>query len=213
MFRNKSGGNVNTTKYYEILGVSKTASADDIRKAYRKLAGKMHPDKGGDQAKFQEFQHAYETLSDPKKREVYDNYGEEGIKEGMGGADDFDPFSMFFGGGRGQPQQQQKRKCKARLIQMKITLEEAYNGGQKAFEYSRRCICLKCRGTGAANPAANNKCAGCQGKGIKNVMQRMGHIVLQSQQTCPDCKGEGQVIKDKCKECKGEKIAYINKKK
>jgi len=95
---------------------------------------------------------------------------------------------------------------------LKITLEESYNGGKKAFEYSRRCICIKCKGTGGANPAANNKCAGCQGKGIKNVMQRMGHIVLQSQQTCPDCKGEGQVIKDKCKDCKGEKVTYMNKK-
>lgn len=155
-------------------------------------------------------QQAYEVLSDPKKKEIYDNYGEEGLKEGMGGGADFDPFSMFFGGGRSQ--ENVKRKCKARLVQMKINLKDAFIGGKKEFEFSRRIICKPCNGTGSANPAANNKCGGCQGKGIKMVMQRMGHIVLQSQQTCPDCKGEGQVIKDKCKTCKGEKVQYVQKK-
>lgn len=95
---------------------------------------------------------------------------------------------------------------------MKITLKEAYMGGRKEMEYSRRIICKPCQGTGSANPAANNKCSGCQGKGMKVVMQRMGHILLQSQQTCPDCKGEGQVIKDKCKTCKSEKVQFITKK-
>lgn len=122
---------------------------------------------------------------------------------------DFDPFQMFFN--RGQSENV-KRKCKARLLQLKIQLKDAYVGGRKELEYSRRIICQPCKGTGSANPAANNKCGGCQGKGMKIVMQRMGHIVLQSQQTCPDCKGEGQVIKDKCKTCKGEKIQYVTKK-
>ena len=118
---------------------------------------------------------------------------------------------MFFNRGGGQ-EQNVKRKCKARLVQMKITLKEAYMGGKKSFEYSRRIICKPCNGTGSANPAANNRCSGCAGKGIKMVMQRMGHILLQSQQTCPDCNGEGNVIKDKCKTCKGEKVQYVNKK-
>lgn len=154
-------------------------------------------------------QHAYEILSDPKKKEVYDQYGEEGLQEGMGGGADFDPFSMFFNRGA---QENVKRKCKARLVQMKISLKEAYNGGKKSFDFSRRIICKPCNGTGSANPAANNKCQGCGGKGVKTVMQRMGHILLQSQQTCPDCKGEGNVIKDKCKTCKSEKVQYVNKK-
>lgn len=128
----------------------------------------------------------------------------------MGGADDFDPFQMFFGGG-GQQRQAQKQKCKQRLIQMKITLEEAYNGGNKVFEYARRIVCIKCSGTGSANPAANHKCAGCAGRGVKVVLQRMGGMVLQSQQPCTDCKGEGNVIKDKCTQCKGEKVAYTTK--
>ena len=82
---------------------------------------------------------------------------------------------------------------------MKITLEDAYNAAKKTVEYSRRIICKKCKGTGSANPAANSKCGGCGGRGAKLVAQRMGHIMLQTQQTCPDCKGEGQVIKDKLK--------------
>ena len=123
---------------------------------------------------------------------------------------DFDPFSMFFN--RGQQEQNVKRKCKSRLIQMKISLKDAFIGAKKSFEYSRRIICKPCNGTGSANPAANNKCSGCQGKGMKIVMQRMGHILLQSQQTCPDCNGEGNVIKDKCKGCKGEKVQYVTKK-
>jgi len=152
----------------------------------------------------------YPTL---KKKEVYDNYGEEGLKEGMGsGGEGFDPFSMFFGGGSGgQRGGEQKRKCKSNLAQMKITLEEAYKGGKKNFEYKRRITCKSCKGTGSGNPAANNKCGGCNGKGIKLVMQRMGHIVLQTQQTCSDCQGEGSVIKDKCKDCKGDKVQYVNK--
>jgi DnaJ family protein A protein 2 len=201
-------GDVNTTKYYEIIGVTKTASQDEIRKHYRKLAAKLHPDKGGDKDKFSELQNAYEVLSDPKKKEVYDTYGEEGLKEGMGGGDDFDPFSMFFGGGGRQAQAQQKKKCKAKLVNMKIKLEDVYNGAKKTYEFSRRIVCRKCTGSGSANPNAVTKCAGCNGKGVKMVVQRMANILLQQQQTCPDCQGEGQVIKDKCKECKGEKVAF-----
>lgn len=116
---------------------------------------------------------------------------------------------MFFNRGA---EQNVKRKCKARLVQMKVDLKDVYTGARKSFEYSRRMVCKPCNATGSANPAANNKCSGCGGKGMKVVMQRMGHILLQSQQTCPDCKGEGSVIKDKCKTCKGEKVQYLNKK-
>jgi len=131
----------------------------------------------------------------------------------MGGGG-FDPFDFFGGGGGGggfRQQQQQKRKVKSRLIQLKITLEEAYNGGKKKCDFQRKRTCKKCNGTGSANPAANSKCSGCNGKGVRIVMQRMGNMLLQTQSTCTDCQGEGNVIKDKCKECKGEKIATENK--
>jgi DnaJ family protein A protein 2 len=118
---------------------------------------------------------------------------------------------MFFGGGRGGGQRQ-KQKCKARRIELKITLEQAYVGGKKTVEFSRRILCNTCKGSGSANPNAQTKCTGCQGKGMKIVMQRMGPMLLQQQQTCDDCKGTGQVIKDKCKECKAEKVVYVNKK-
>jgi DnaJ homolog subfamily A member 2 len=123
---------------------------------------------------------------------------------------DFDPFSfMGMGGGQGK---KVKRKIKSKLIQINITLEEAYLGGKKNIEFERKRTCAKCKGTGSANPAANSKCSGCQGKGIKLVVQRMGNMILQQQTTCPDCNGEGNVIKDKCKTCKGERIASEKKK-
>lgn len=117
---------------------------------------------------------------------------------------------MMFGGGRSA---NTKRKCKQKLIQLKITLEDSYNGARKSFEYSKRTTCKKCFGSGSADPNANSKCGSCGGKGIKLVMQRMGHIVLQTQQTCRDCEGEGRVIKEKCKECKGEKVSFVTTKK
>ncbi len=115
---------------------------------------------------------------------------------------------MFFNRG----QENVRRKCKSRLIQLKITLKEAYKGGKKEFEYSRRIICKPCTGTGAANPNSQTKCSGCNGKGVKMVVQKMGNMLLQSQQTCPDCKGEGEIIKEKCKTCKAEKVQFITKK-
>ena len=172
----------------------------------------MHPDKGGDPEKFKEMQGAYEVLSDPEKRAIYDQYGEEGLKEGMGGAGaDFDPFSSFssFFGQR----QNVKRKCKAKLVQLHISLEEAYNGATKSVSYDRRIICPKCKGTGSNNPNAKTSCPGCNGKGVRIEIKRMGNMVLQQQKRCNECQGEGVVIKEKCKECKGEKVKYVKIKK
>lgn len=181
------------------------------------MAIKLHPDKGGDPAKFQEMQNAYEVLSDPKKREIYDKYGEEGIKEGMGNSSgvDFDPFDFFGGGfpfGGGRSRQNVKRKCKAKLVELRITLENSYNGGRKEVEYDRRVICTKCKGTGSSNPDAKTTCSKCNGSGMRLVVQRHGPMIMQTQTTCDECNGEGKIIKDKCKECKGKMVKTIKRK-
>ena len=159
-------------------------------------------------------QNAYEVISDPKKRDIYDRYGEEGIKEGMGNGAEFDPFDFFsgFGGFGHRSRENVKRKCKSKLIQLHITLEDAYNGGKKELEYQKRIICTKCKGTGASNPDAKITCTKCNGKGVRLVVQRHGPMILQSQTTCDECNGEGKIIKDKCKDCKGKMVKNIKKK-
>ena len=199
---------VDTTKYYKILGVEKTASQDDIRRAYRKLVKTKHPDKGGSQKEFQEIQLAYDTLSDENKRKVYDEYGEEGIKEGMDGQGPSDIFDILRGKGRNT-----KRRTKSILRPLEVSLEDIYVGKEKYLEIERYRICKKCKGSGSKNPNADTKCKGCGGRGVKMVVQRMGNTILQSQQACPECRGQGYVIKneDKCKECDGNKVSKESK--
>jgi len=169
----------------------------------------MHPDKGGDQAKFQELQHAYEVLSDQSKRDVYDKYGEEGLKEGAGGESDI--FDLLSGGGRRG--QQQKKKTKSVLHNLKVTLEDVYSGKTKYFEVSRYRICQTCKGSGSKDPTANTKCSGCNGQGMKTVRMQTSMGIMQQTGPCNDCRGEGHVIKekDKCKICKGQKSCQEKK--
>lgn len=141
-----------------------------------------------------------------QKREIYDKYGEEGIKEGMGNSSgvDFDPFD-FFGGGfpfGGRSRQNVKRKCKAKLVELRITLENSYNGGRKEVEYDRRVICTKCKGTGSSNPDAKTTCSKCNGSGMRLVVQRHGPMIMQTQTTCDECNGEGKIIKINVKNVK-----------
>lgn len=195
---------VNTTKYYEVLGVDKKATYDEIRKAYRKKAVKLHPDKGGSAEAFQELQQAYEVLSDEGKRKVYDTYGEEGLKEGMDGNPGMDIFEMFNSGGmRGR-----KRRTKDIFQQINVTLEDVYLGKEKCFEIKRRRICKRCKGSGSKIAGANTTCSRCNGKGVIMITQRMPMGIFQRQSECPDCHGEGSMIKekDKCPECQGQKI-------
>ena len=196
---------VDTTKYYKILGVDKNASKDEIKKAYRTLVRTKHPDKGGSEEEFQNIQLAYDTLSDENKRKVYDEYGEEGLKEGMTGEEPTDIFDILSGG-RGK--RNVKRKTKSVLQAMEVSLEDIFMGKEKYLEIKRYRICKKCKGNGSKDPNANTKCPGCNGKRVKLVVQRMGNTILQSQQTCPDCRGEGYIIKneDKCPTCKGQKV-------
>ncbi|KAL9254027.1 DnaJ protein homolog ANJ1-like protein [Drosera capensis] len=204
------------TRYYEILGVSKNASQDDLKKAYKKAAIKNHPDKGGDPEKFKELAQAYEVLSDPQKREIYDEYGEDALKEGMGGGgagmhDPFDIFQSFFGGsafGGGSSRGRRQRRGEDVIHPLKVSLEDLFNGTSKKLSLSRNLVCSKCNGTGSKS-GASMKCLGCQGTGVKVSIRHLGPSMIQKmQQPCNECKGTGETIndKDRCPQCKGEKV-------
>ncbi|KAG8065613.1 hypothetical protein GUJ93_ZPchr0004g39675 [Zizania palustris] len=143
----------NNSKYYEVLGVSKTVSQDELKKAYRKSAIKNHPDKGGDPEKFKELSQAYEVLSDPEKRDIYDQYGEYALKEGMGGGSDFhNPFDYLSNfsevvplGGSSSRVRRQKRGEDV-VHTLKVSLEDAYSGSTKKLSLSRNILCPKCKG-------------------------------------------------------------------
>ncbi|VAI21422.1 unnamed protein product [Triticum turgidum subsp. durum] len=209
------------TKYYEVLGVPKNAAQDDLKKAYRKAAIKNHPDKGGDPEKFKELAQAYEVLSDPEKREIYDQYGEDALKEGMGGGggggvDPFDIFSSFFGpsfggGGGGSSRGRRQRRGEDVVHPLKASLEDLYNGTSKKLSLSRSVLCSKCKGS---KSGASMRCPGCQGSGMKVTIRQLGpSMIQQMQQACNDCKGTGESIndKDRCPGCKGEKVLQEKK--
>ncbi|KAH7541820.1 dnaJ protein homolog [Ziziphus jujuba] len=208
------------TRYYEILGVSKNASQDDLKKAYKKAAIKNHPDKGGDPEKFKELAQAYDVLSDPEKREIYDQYGEDALKEGMGGGggghDPFDIFQSFFGGspfGGSSRGGRRQRRGDDVVHPLKVSLEDLYLGTAKKLSLSRNVICSKCNGKGSKS-GASMKCAGCQGTGMKVSIRHLGpSMIQQMQHPCNECKGTGETIsdKDRCSQCKGEKVVQEKK--
>ncbi|PWN47209.1 putative YDJ1-mitochondrial and ER import protein [Violaceomyces palustris] len=212
---------VKETKFYDLLGVSPTASEAELKKAYRKKALSAHPDKGGDPEVFKEITAAYEVLSDSDKRDMYDRFGEQGLNEqgGMGGGmDPQDLFSQlfggggggFFGGGGGRPRG--PRKGKDLVHRVKVSLEELYVGKVTKLALQKHVICSKCEGRGGKEGAVKT-CGGCNGQGIKVVLRQLGPMVQQMQQTCPDCQGAGEQInpKDKCKACNGKKITQERK--
>ena len=202
---------VDTTKYYKIIGVEKNATPEELKKAYRKKAIKLHPDKGGSAEAFQELQQAYDVLSDEKKRKVYDTYGEEGLKEGRDGSEPMDIFDILNGRGRGGASRVQKTKNVFKTLD--VTLEEVYLGKDKFFKVERWRICKDCKGTGCKEPNAKITCSGCNGRGVKVVIQRHIMGMIQTQQECPDCNGEGKIIreKDKCVSCKGKQVKRESK--
>jgi len=215
--------------YYEILGVAKGASADEIKKAYRKLAVKLHPDKNpGDKAaedNFKELGEAYEALSDADKRAAYDRYGHAAFAQGggpaRGGGGFHDPFDIFrevfgggggggggggifeqfFGGGGGGRQDRENRQRGSDLrYDMQITLEEAAFGAEKEIEVSKPSACGVCGGTGAEKGSRVVTCNTCGGRG--QVVSSRGFF--QVSQTCPRCLGTGQTVEKPCAECRGE---------
>lgn len=192
--------------YYEILGVSKEAGDDELKKAYRRLAMKHHPDRNpGDHAaeeKFKEANEAYEVLTDAQRRAVYDKYGHDGLQRGGGGPDmggfgDIfgDVFSdIFGGGGRGGP----RRGADLRYM-MDLTLEQAVFGSAETIRIPTHAECEACHGEGTSNGKKPPECPTCKGQGQVRVQQ--GFFVLQ--QSCPHCRGRGTLIIDPCKPCRG----------
>lgn len=188
MPRGGGGGDVDTTKLYETLGVEKSADAKEIKKAYRKLAVKHHPDKGGDEHKFKEINAAYEILSDADKRSKYDKYGLEGVSDdgGPGGMGGEDLFSMFFGGGRGG-RSRGPRKGPSVNHPIKVSLEDLYNGKTVKLAVNRKVIVGEV-----------TECQKCDGHGVVMEIRQLGPgMITQVQRHCPKCGGQGNDAKTK----------------
>lgn len=220
--------------YYEVLEVSKTASADEIKKAYRKKAIQYHPDKNpGDkeaEEKFKEAAEAYDVLSNPDKRAKYDQFGFDGLNAGAGGfggggfggfsgqgmsMDDI--FSMFgdifgggggFGGGFGGSRQRGERKFRGADIRIKVslTLEEINSGVTKKFKVKKMVPCEHCNGSGAKEGSTPETCPDCKGTGTVYRTQQSFFGTVQTQTACPRCGGEGKIIKDRCPHCGGDGV-------
>ena len=214
--------------YYEVLGVSKSATPDEIKKAYRKLAMKYHPDRNhepGAEDKFKEINEAYEVLSDEKKRATYDQFGHAGMDGAFGqgggfsgGFTDFgdlgDIFGSFFGGGFGgggsRRSSNQPRQGQDRYMQMRIDFMDSIFGKTETISLDVDETCKHCNGSGAESPSDVQTCPTCHGSGYVMSQQRTPFGVIQQQSVCPDCHGTGKIIKDKCPDCRG--TGYIARK-
>ena len=198
--------------YYEVLGVAKDASERDIKKAYKRLAMKYHPDRtAGDKAKeekFKEIQEAHEILTDENKRAAYDRYGHAGVDPNRGaagaGAADFgdifgDVFGDIFGGGRGGGRQRARQGADLRY-NLELTLEEAVRGKNVEIKVPTLVGCTTCDGSGAKKGSSPKTCPTCHGNG--QVQMRQGFFAVQ--QTCPTCSGKGTIISDPCRSCHGQ---------
>jgi molecular chaperone DnaJ len=219
--------------YYEVLGVDKKASAADIKKAYRKIAIKYHPDRQGDKSdaekkeaeeKFKEAAEAYAVLSDEQKRQQYDQFGFDGPNMGGGfGGAGFDindilnsvfgsgfnfgggGFGDFFGGGGRRSGHQVHRGSDLRL-KVRLNLQEVATGVTKKFKVRKDVVCDKCQGSGAADGSGTETCKTCHGSGYVVTTQRSILGMMQTQSVCPTCNGEGRVVKNKCTKCNGDGV-------
>jgi molecular chaperone DnaJ len=212
--------------YYEVLGVPRDADITQIKKAYRKLARQYHPDVATDdpqgEEKFKEATEAYEVLSDPERRSVYDSYGHDGLRRGAGGAGgfDFDGFPGFgdlfenlfggafgggaFGGGSfGAAQQRGPARGDDLAIDVELTLEEAAFGVEKEISFNAQGVCSTCEGAGTTDSSSVTTCPQCGGRGqVRTVRRTMLGQFIQAG-VCPQCGGEGQIIEKPCPECRG----------
>ncbi len=211
--------------YYEVLGVSKEAGDDEIKKAYRKLAKKYHPDVNpGDkeaEEKFKEANEAYGVLSNAETRAKYDQYGHAAFDPASGGGGfggfDFGNFGFdmgdifsFFGGGSGRSNAQSQRGESIGL-RLKLSFEEAALGCKKKIEFSRKEKCSDCNGSGAENPSDVETCRNCGGTGRVRTIQNTIFGQMQSQTTCPQCRGKGKTIKKACRKCSGTGLKTVSK--
>lgn len=210
--RGGPSGPVDNEGLYNLLGVSKTADENEIKKAYKKMALKHHPDKGGDIEKFKEISAAAEILCDSEKRKIYDQHGKEGLEGGGegGGQSAEDIFSMFFGGGGGRGRRGGGGPQKGEDLQhpLKVTLEDLYNGKTVRLAINRDKLCEECDGRGG-KVGAEKSCSDCNGRGVRVQLRQIGPgMVQQIQSACPSCKGQGKILdeRDKCKSCKGKKV-------
>lgn len=210
---------VKETKFYELLEVDITATESELKKAYRKLALKYHPDKNPDAGdKFKEISHAYDVLSDSQKRSVYDQYGEAGLNgDGMGGGMNAeDLFGELFGGGLfgggGRSRNTGPQRGKDMHHGLKVTLEDLYKGKTSKLALQKTVICATCDGKGGKEGAVKT-CSTCNGRGIRLVVRQMGPMIQQIQQPCGDCGGAGEIIreKDRCTVCRGKKTVQERK--
>lgn len=206
MSRPKKG---NSTRYYELLEVSADATPEEIKKAHRRKALKLHPDKGGDPEKFKEINEAYDVLKDPEKRRIYDEFGEEAIKEGMGaggpGGGMGDLFDLFSGGGSRSGRAPRERKSEDVMHQLQVSLEDLYSGCTKKLALSRSMPCSSCNGSGTKS-GKRFECQGCHGSGVQVHIRPLGPGMLQQiQQRCSECSGSGYSTppSDRCTTCKG----------
>ncbi len=208
--------------YYEILGVERNASDPEIKKAYRKLAVKYHPDKNpndkSSEEKFKEISSAFEVLKDPNKRKKYDQYGHDAFRGGPTGNHGVDPFDLFrdafgggnsggfgsifedfFGGGSSQTSSEGSRGSDLR-VSVEISLEQASSGVEKEIKYQHHASCKICSGTGAKAGSGKSMCSTCGG--IGQVASNQGFISIR--RTCPTCNGSGVIIENPCQQCRGE---------
>lgn len=215
--------------YYEVLEVNRSASVDEIKKAYRKLAIKYHPDRNpGDaeaEAKFKEAAEAYDVLHDPQKRQQYDQFGFDAPGGGFGGGNPFggaggfsmdDIFSMFgdvfgghgggFGGFGGGGQQAPKYRGSDLRLKVRLSLQEVATGVTKKFKVRKDVTCEHCHGTGAEGGSGTETCPNCHGSGVEIRTQQSMFGMIQTQTACHVCGGEGTIIKNKCTHCQGEGV-------